>query len=169
MLTCWISLHETTADAGPIEYVRGSHLWPKSPPERSQFHAPEDWLAPARNAAPDGAELEIVPVVVKPGGGAFHHGLTWHGSAPNTNAAVARMALVTHLLPVEVRFHETNVDLDLLALQAAGRPLARRVVLPGAVGRDGVSHAVARVAARDRAGSGGFSLSSGWTPDQGRG
>jgi ectoine hydroxylase-related dioxygenase (phytanoyl-CoA dioxygenase family) len=56
-------------------------------------------------------ELDIVPVVVKPGGGSFHHGLTWHGSAPNTNAAVARMALVTHMLPVEVRFHETNVDL----------------------------------------------------------
>ena len=111
MLTCWISLHETTADAGPIEYVRGSHLWPKSPPERSQFHAPEDWLAPARNAAPEGAELDLVPVVVKPGGGSFHHGLTWHGSAPNTNASVARMALVTHMLPVEVRFHETNVDL----------------------------------------------------------
>jgi hypothetical protein len=111
MLTCWISLHETTADAGPIEYVRGSHLWPKSPPARSQFHAPEDWLAPARSAAPEGEELEIVPVVVKPGGGSFHHGLTWHGSAPNTNASVARMALVTHMLPVEARFHETNVDL----------------------------------------------------------
>jgi hypothetical protein len=111
MLTCWISLHETTADAGPIEYVRGSHLWPKSPPERSQFHAPEDWLAPARNAAPEGAGLDLVPVVVQPGGGSFHHGLTWHGSAPNTNASVARMALVTHMLPVEVRFHETNVDL----------------------------------------------------------
>jgi ectoine hydroxylase-related dioxygenase (phytanoyl-CoA dioxygenase family) len=34
---------------GPIEFVRGSHAWPKSPPERSQFHAPDDWLAgPAR-------------------------------------------------------------------------------------------------------------------------
>ena len=111
MLTCWLSLHETTADAGPVEYVRGSHHWPKSPPERSQFHAPEDWLAPARNAAPAGTELEVVPVVVKAGGGAFHHGLTWHGSAPNTSASVARMALVTHMLPVEVRFHEHNVDL----------------------------------------------------------
>ena len=111
MLTCWISLHETAADAGPIEYVRGSHRWPKSPPARSQFHAPDDWLAPARNAAPEGTELEVVPVVVKAGGGSFHHGLTWHGSAPNTNASVARMALVTHMLPVEVRFHETNVDL----------------------------------------------------------
>lgn len=111
MLTCWISLHDTTAGAGPLEFVRGSHQWPRTPPERSQFHAPEDWLAPARNAAPEGAEFEVVPVVVKAGGGSFHHGLTWHGSSPNTSASVARMALVTHMLPVEVRFHEHNVDL----------------------------------------------------------
>ena len=111
MITCWISLHETQADAGPIEFVRGSHAWPKSPPARSQFHAPDDWLAGPRRAAPEATDLDLVPVVVKPGGGSFHHGLTWHGSAPNTNAAVARMALVTHMLPVEARFHETNVDL----------------------------------------------------------
>ena len=60
----------------------------------------------------------------------------------------ARMALVSHMLPVEVRFHETNVDLDLLALQAARRPVARRVVLPGAVGRVRLPDAVARLPAR---------------------
>ena len=147
MLTCWISLHETTADAGPIEYVRGSHLWPKSPPERSQFHAPEDWLAPARNAAPEGAELDLVPVVVKPGGGSFHHGLTWHGSAPNTNAAVARMALVTHMLPGRGALPRDERRPHLLALQPPGRPGARRVVLPGALGRDRVPDAVARLPA----------------------
>jgi ectoine hydroxylase-related dioxygenase (phytanoyl-CoA dioxygenase family) len=111
MLTCWLSLHETTADAGPVEYVRGSHTWPVTPPERSQFHAPEDWLAPARAASPDGEDLDVVPVVVKPGGGAFHHGLCWHGSAPNTNASVARMALVSHMIPAEARFHHEQVDL----------------------------------------------------------
>jgi ectoine hydroxylase-related dioxygenase (phytanoyl-CoA dioxygenase family) len=110
MITCWISLHDTQADAGPLEFVRGSHTWPKSPPARSQFHAPEDWLGGAREAAPDGVELETVPVVVKAGGCSFHHGLTWHGSAPNYSGTVARMALVSHLLPVEARFHETNVD-----------------------------------------------------------
>jgi 2-oxoglutarate-dependent dioxygenase len=110
MITCWLSLHETTADAGPLEFVRGSHTWPKSPPERTQFHAPDDWLAGPRAAAPNGDEFEVVPVVVKAGGGSFHHGLTWHGSAPNTNASVARMALVSHMLPVEARFHEVNVD-----------------------------------------------------------
>ena len=110
MVTCWISLHDTAADAGPLEFVRGSNHWPKSPPERSQFHAPDDWLAGAKAAAPAGDELDVVPVVVRAGGGSFHHGLTWHGSAPNTNASVARMALVSHLVPVGSRFHETNVD-----------------------------------------------------------
>ena len=110
MITCWLSLHETTADAGPLEFVRGSHTWPKSLPERTQFHAPDDWLAGPRAAAPNGDELDVVPVVVKAGGGSFHHGLTWHGSAPNTNASVARMALVSHMIPVEARFHEVNVD-----------------------------------------------------------
>ena len=90
--------------------MRGSHTWPKSPPERTRFHAPDDWLAGPRAAAPNGDDLDVVPVVVKAGGGSFHHGLTWHGSAPNTNASVARMALVSHMIPVEARFHEVNVD-----------------------------------------------------------
>jgi ectoine hydroxylase-related dioxygenase (phytanoyl-CoA dioxygenase family) len=110
MVTCWISLHDTAKDAGPLAFVRGSNHWPKSSPERTQFHAPDDWLAGARAASPDGEALEIVPVVVNAGGGSFHHGLTWHGSAPNESATVARMALVSHFVPVETRFHETNVD-----------------------------------------------------------
>jgi ectoine hydroxylase-related dioxygenase (phytanoyl-CoA dioxygenase family) len=111
MITCWISLDDLPADAGPIEYLRGSHRWPRTAPERSQFHAPEDWLAPARAAAPNRGELDVVPVAVKAGGGSFHHGLTWHGSPPNVNATTTRMALVSHMIPVEARFHERNVDL----------------------------------------------------------
>ena len=110
MITCWISLHETQGDAGPLEFVRGSHTWPKSPPSRTEFHAPDDWLAGARAAAPGDAEPQTVPVVVQPGGGSFHHGLTWHGSAPNRSGNVARMALVSHLVPAETRFHDENVD-----------------------------------------------------------
>jgi len=110
MVTCWLALHDTEASAGPLEFVRGSNHWPKTPPERTQFHAPDDWLAGPRAAAPEGEQVETVPVVVKAGGGSFHHGLTWHGSAPNESKSVSRMALVSHLLPVEVRFHETSVD-----------------------------------------------------------
>jgi ectoine hydroxylase-related dioxygenase (phytanoyl-CoA dioxygenase family) len=60
MVTCWMSLHETQADAGPIAYVRGSNHWPWTPPERSQFHAPDDWLGHVRESMPPGAELELV-------------------------------------------------------------------------------------------------------------
>ena len=48
------------------------------------------------------------------------------------------------MLPVEVRFHESQRRPDLLALQALRRPLPRRVVLPRAVGRDRLPDAVAR-------------------------
>jgi hypothetical protein len=109
MVTCWVALDETHAQGGTIEYVRGSHRWPKAPPDRGSFHAPEDWLAPMRNAAPEDVEPERVPVVVKAGGCAFHHSLTFHGSGPN-EATVERRALVSHLIPVETRFHPTNTD-----------------------------------------------------------
>ena len=110
MITCWVALDDTRAQGGTIEYVRGSHRWPKVPPARGEFHAPEDWLAPARAAAPDGGEPERVPVVVKAGGCTFHHSLTFHGSGSN-EATTHRRALVSHLVPVETRFHPTAVDL----------------------------------------------------------
>jgi ectoine hydroxylase-related dioxygenase (phytanoyl-CoA dioxygenase family) len=110
MITCWAALDDTQAGGGTIEYVRGSHRWPRVPPDRGSFHAPEDWLAPMRAATPDGVEAERVPVVVKAGGCAFHHSLTFHGSGPN-EATVDRRALVSHLVPVETRFHPDKVDL----------------------------------------------------------
>ena len=109
MVTCWIALDDTHAEGGTIEYARGSHRWPRAPARRSEFHAPEDWLAPVRDAVPDGEELELVPIVVAAGGCAFHHSLTFHGSGPN-RATIERRALVSHLVPIETRFHPTNVD-----------------------------------------------------------
>jgi len=109
MITCWVALDDTQAQGGTIEYVRGSHHWPKAPPARGEFHAPEDWLAPMRAAAPAGAEPERVPVVVKAGGATFHHSLMFHGSGPN-EATRERRALVSHLIPVQTRFHPRNTD-----------------------------------------------------------
>src|SRR5918997_6059946 len=109
MITCWVALDDTQAGGGTIEDVRCSHKWPKSPPDRGSFHAPEDWLAPLHAAVPHGEEPELVPVVVKAGGCSFHHSLTFHGSGPN-EATTHRRALVSHLVPAHTRFHPTNVD-----------------------------------------------------------
>jgi ectoine hydroxylase-related dioxygenase (phytanoyl-CoA dioxygenase family) len=109
MITCWIALDDTSAEAGTITYARGSHRWPRSPENRGEFHAPDDWLAPVRRALPAGEELELVPIVVKAGGAAFHHHNTFHGSGPNT-ASVHRRAVISHLVPGHAEFHPTNVD-----------------------------------------------------------
>jgi 2-oxoglutarate-dependent dioxygenase len=109
MITCWIALDDTSAEAGTITYARGSHRWPRSEKNRSEFHAPADWLAPVGRAAPEGEEAELVPIVVKAGGASFHHHLTFHGSGPNT-ASIHRRAVISHLLPAAVEFHPEHAD-----------------------------------------------------------
>ena len=112
MITCWISLDDLPADAGPIEYVRGSHRWPRSAAASARSSTrPRTGSRRPGARRPDGVELDVVPVVVKAGGGSFHHGLTWHGSPPNTNAAVARMALVRTCSRSRRASTTTNVDL----------------------------------------------------------
>jgi ectoine hydroxylase-related dioxygenase (phytanoyl-CoA dioxygenase family) len=109
MVTVWVALDETAAEAGTMTYAAGSHQWPRSPENRGEFHAPADWLAPVHRALPPGEELRLVPVEVKAGGVAVHHFNTFHGSGPNTGS-VHRRAVISHLVPVDARFHPENVD-----------------------------------------------------------
>ncbi|WP_374654892.1 phytanoyl-CoA dioxygenase family protein [Dongia sp.] len=108
-ITCWMPLDATTAAGGTIEYARGSHLWPLSPP-RGKFHAPDDYRATLRNAAGEaGGAIDIVPIEVEAGDAVIHHGRVWHGSGANT-ATVPRRSLVSHCISSECRFHPTNVS-----------------------------------------------------------
>jgi ectoine hydroxylase-related dioxygenase (phytanoyl-CoA dioxygenase family) len=109
MITCWIALDDTSAEAGTITYAAGSHRWPRSPENRGEFHAPADWLAPVERARPPGEEPRLVPLVVRAGGAAFHHFNTFHGSGPNT-ATTHRRAVISHLVPANARFHPEHVD-----------------------------------------------------------
>jgi hypothetical protein len=109
MLTCWIALDDTSAAGGTIEYVRGSHRWPVSPPIR-QFHAPEDYRKELREAAAQvGLSPELVPVEVPAGGCAFHDGGTWHGSDSN-RADKPRRSAVAHCMSSAAKFHPTKVS-----------------------------------------------------------
>jgi ectoine hydroxylase-related dioxygenase (phytanoyl-CoA dioxygenase family) len=107
--TCWMTLDDTAAAGGTIEYARGSHLWPLSPP-KGKFHAPDDYHATLREAAAGaGAEIDVVPIEVSAGDAVIHHGRTWHGSGPNRTEK-PRRSLVAHCLSSETRFHETEVS-----------------------------------------------------------
>lgn len=108
-MTCWMTLDDTAAAGGTIEYARGSHLWPLSPPV-GKFHAPDDHQATVRHAAAAaGQALEIVPIEVSAGDAVIHHGRTWHGSGPNLEAR-PRRSLVAHCLSSEARFHPTEIS-----------------------------------------------------------
>ena len=109
MITCWITLDDTSAEAGTITYAAGSHRWPRSPENRGEFHAPADWLAPVERSRPREEELRLVPLVVPAGSAAFHHFNTFHGSRPNTGA-VQRRAVISHLVRSDTRFHAEHVD-----------------------------------------------------------
>ena len=150
MITCWISLHETQADAGPLEFVRGSHTWPKALPTRTEFHAPDDWLAGARAAAPDGAEPRRCPSSSRPA--AARSTMASPGTARRRTgaASVARMALVSHLIPVEARFHETNVDVTYSRYRRRGDLSLDESFFPVRLGRVRVPDALAGRAPCDR-------------------
>lgn len=107
LLTCWIALDDTRADGGTIEFVRSSHKWKLSEPE-GEFHAPEDYRKPMREAAArQGIDPEIVYIEVNAGGGSFHHGWTWHGSGANLSAN-PRRSLVLHAMRSEVEYVPEN-------------------------------------------------------------
>jgi len=110
MMTFWITLDDTLSHQGTIEYVRGSHAWPLSPPI-ARFHAPDDPLADMMTAARVAgiANPEIVPIEVKAGSAVIHHGRTWHGSRDNRGAN-PRRSIISHCMSSAARFHETAVS-----------------------------------------------------------
>ena len=78
-------------------------------PQPDTFHAPDQPLAALKDAAASaGEEVDLVPVEVPAGGGAFHHGRTWYGSLVEA-AGVGRRSLVVHCFSSDARFHERNV------------------------------------------------------------
>lgn len=107
MMTCWITLDDTSATQGTIEYVRGSHTWPLAPPI-SEFHAPADPHVDMNRAASGAGQTpDIQPIVVPAGSAVFHHGRTWHGSLANSGSH-PRRSVVAHCMSSAATYHPVN-------------------------------------------------------------
>lgn len=111
VVTVWIALDDMDQELGPLEYVRGSHLWGDGRVGSSSSFFQSD----SRNllysaAAREGIEnaescLEIISLGgLSAGGLSIHHGKTWHGSGRNTSADRPRRGLGLHFVPAEVEF-----------------------------------------------------------------
>lgn len=110
MITCWIALDDTSADAGTIEYVRGSHKW-RLLDSVAEFHAPtQGYRAQMLQTAAEMniSDPEIVQVEIPAGGCVFHHGNVWHGSGKNTRIDKVRRSLGVHTLSSEAKFRPTG-------------------------------------------------------------
>ena len=108
MISCWMSLDQTSQKIGTLEFVTGSHKWELSPPSVN-FHSPDDYRRELINFAKNNnKELNITYVEVPPGGASFHHGYTWHGSGIN-KTSLNRRAIVSHCIPSNAKFHSTNI------------------------------------------------------------
>ena len=151
MITCWISLHDLPADAGPVEYVRGSHLWPRTPPRAVAVPRPRG-LARARSRSGAG------------GAGARRRAGRGEGrrrlvppradvarlTAEHDRGNVPYGARLAHAARSRCASTRRNVDLIYSRYRRRGDLVARRVVLPRDVGRDRLSHTLARRASRSR-------------------
>lgn len=84
ILTAWLALSDATEASGCMDFVRGSH---KNPilPHKDTF-ADTNLLSRGQEIAVEVAEEDKVRDVLLAGQMSLHHGLTIHGSGPNSSA-----------------------------------------------------------------------------------
>lgn len=130
-LTCWVTLDDTHRDAGTLEYVPGSHLWPLTPiPEG--FHAPEDYRAHMRAAAAAAGITPPDPVLIEVPAGScvFHAGEIWHGSGPNRTDDRMRRSIGVHVIPEQARFSDRPGGYIYRRYQRTGDPVMDESYFP---------------------------------------
>ncbi len=83
ILTAWVALSPATEASGCMDFVKGSHKNPILPHEDSFDE--NNLLSRGQEIAVDIAEEDKVKVELQPGQMSLHHGLTIHGSGPNSS------------------------------------------------------------------------------------
>lgn len=105
--------------AGPIIYAKGSHQWPddelsdyrnRTRNGMSGFLDPINFKPSVEAAAANHAKAPEYEVIELPsGGGVFHGGWTWHGSAANSDTK-SQYSLSIHCMPSYATYSERLRD-----------------------------------------------------------
>lgn len=83
LTTAWLALSPATRESGCMDVVKGSHKNPILPHEDS--FDDENLLSRGQEIRVDVAEEDKVALTLQPGEISLHHGLTIHGSGPNSS------------------------------------------------------------------------------------
>ena len=82
-VTAWVALSPATPQSGCMDFVAGSHKNPILP--HNDTFSDTNLLSRGQEIAVDVAESDKTRIALQPGQMSLHHGLTIHGSGPNTS------------------------------------------------------------------------------------
>lgn len=112
LVTAWLSLSPATPASGCMDFVTGSHKNAILPHEDT--FAENNLLSRGQEVKVDVAEADKVPIEIHPGQISLHHGLTIHGSGPNTTDDRRIAAVIRYCTP-DVKQQVAEVDYAILA------------------------------------------------------
>lgn len=83
LVTAWIALSPATRASGCMDFVAGSHKNEILP--HDDTFAADNMLSRGQEVAVDVPDTDKIAIELQPGEVSLHHGLTIHGSGPNTS------------------------------------------------------------------------------------
>ncbi|MEM9575877.1 MAG: phytanoyl-CoA dioxygenase family protein [Pseudomonadota bacterium] len=112
LVTAWLSLSPATPASGCMDFVRGSHQNPILPHEDT--FDKNNLLSRGQEVKVEVAEEDKAPIEIHPGQISLHHGLTIHGSGPNTTDDRRIAAVIRYCTP-EISQQVADEDYAILA------------------------------------------------------
>ena len=97
LVTAWIALSPSTPASGCLDFVKASHKNPILPHEDT--YDANNLLSRGQEIRVDVAPEDRVPIEIHPGQMSLHHGLTIHGSGPNTSDDRRIAAVIRYCTP----------------------------------------------------------------------
>ena len=107
LVTAWIALSPSTKQSGCMQFAAGSH---KNPilPHHDSFDD-NNLLSRGQEVQADIAEANRTDIVLQPGQMSLHHGLTIHGSGPNSSDD-RRIGFVVRYINPDVMQEVADID-----------------------------------------------------------
>lgn len=97
LVTAWLALSPATPASGCMDFVQGSHKHAILPHRDSDD--PDNLLSRGQEVQVDVPADQRVPIEIHPGQMSLHHGLTIHGSGPNTTDDRRIAAVIRYCTP----------------------------------------------------------------------
>lgn len=112
LVTAWLALSPATPASGCMDFVQGSHKQAILP--HADTDDPDNLLSRGQEVQVDVPDDQRVPIEIHPGQISLHHGLTIHGSGPNTTDDRRIAAVIRYCTP-DVAQQVADKDYAILA------------------------------------------------------